>query len=380
MTEHSVHSFSGSHRWIKGHCPASIRMSKGYPNTTNPAAERGTCAHELGEFCQSLGINIRETLGLVFNGIEVDRKMIDDVAIYTGYMQQQTLVYGVRPLLEQRVVMTSMGRNDVFGTSDCNFIMPDHRYIEVADYKNGYGIVEVQDNPQTAGYGVATLDTFNLWESIDYVKNTIIQPNGGHCDGPIRSCVYTIDQMRWWQELFRESIALTEDKTQRPNAGEWCHYCPAQANCRARVEQVMEMSYVQVPFDELSIPELEIIYSNVGSIKAFLEKVENRVFNLAMKGRKFEGYKVVAAYGRASCKDETPLVEAARANGIDPGELYNTNLKSKTELKRILPKNVVDACFVSPEPGKKLAPLHDNSPALRINGADGVFNDYLIKD
>lgn len=380
MAEHSKHSFSGSHRWIKGHCPASIRMSAGYPESTNPAAERGTCAHELGEFSYSLGINIRDTLGLIFNEIEVDRKMIDDVAIYTGYLQQQTLVYGIRPLLEQRVVMTSMGRDDVFGTSDCNFIIPDYRAIEVADYKNGYGIVEVQDNPQTAGYGVATLDTFDLWDKVDSVKNTIIQPNGNHCDGPIRSCVYTIDQMRWWQDLFRESIALTEDKSQRPNAGEWCHYCPAQANCRARVEYVLEVAYTQVPFEELSIPELEIIYANIGSVKAFLEKVEARVFSLAMKGKKFDGYKVVASYGRASCKDEKPLVDAAVAKGIDPGQLYNVNLKSKTDLKRMLPSKVVDACFVSPEPGRKLVPLHDNSPALRINGADSVFNDYLIKD
>lgn len=378
MSEHSVHSFSGSHIWIEGHCPASIRMSVGYPDVTNPAAEKGTSAHALGEFVQAVGVNIRDCLGLTFNNIKVDHKMIDDVSIYTGYMAEKSILYGVKPLLEQRVVMSSMGRDDIFGTSDCNFLALDQGILDIADYKNGYGIVEADNNPQTAGYGVASLDTFDLWGDIDAVKNTIIQPNGNHKDGPIRQVIYTIPQMREWQEKYRRSIALTEDVTQKPNAGEHCKWCKAQANCRARTEYVLEVAYTDVPFEELSIGELELIYRNIGSVKTFLEKVEQRVLGLAMRGRKFDDFKVVLSYGRTSVVDEKELVEYARGEGHDTEDLYNIKLKSKTDLKRILPNDVIKKHFVSPEPGKKLVPMHDNSPAIRIQGDFSAFNEFKI--
>jgi len=380
MSEHSVFSFSGSHRWFEGHCPASIRMSRGYPEQTNDAAERGTAAHALGEFVLSLGFNINDTLGLVFNDHKVDYKMIDDVSVYTSYVNQKSLKYGTRPLLEQRVVMSSLGREDVYGTSDCNFLVPEQGIIEVADYKNGYGVVEVKDNPQTIGYAIAALDTFKMWDQVHTIKNTIIQPNGNHIDGPVRSALYPIRVMREWQEKYKRSVALAEDKTQKPNAGEWCFYCPAQANCRARIEYVLEHAYLNVPFEELSVPELEVIYREIGSTKKFLEKVEERVFNLALKGRKFEGYKVVRSYGRASCQDEDALVQDAHGAGVDTSLMFHTKLKSKTDLKRILPAKMVDKHFVSPEPGKKLVPMHDNSPAIRITSAAEAFADYKLKE
>lgn len=378
MGEHSIWGMSGSPIWIEGHCPASIRMSEGSPDMPGSAAELGTSAHELGEFVSALGCNIRDCLGLTFNKIDVTYKMIDDVSIYTNYLAEKTIQYGVKPLLEQRVVMSSMGRKDIFGTSDTIFLALKYGIVEIDDYKNGYGVVEAYNNPQTAGYGVSTLDTHNLWSEVDTVITGIIQPNGNHRDGPIRTATYNISEMREWQEKFRRSIALTEDKTQKPNAGKWCHHCKAQANCRARIEYVMEVAYTNVPFEELSIGELEIIYRNISSIETFLERVKNRVLGLAMKGRKFDEFKVVASYGRTSCKDEKGLVEYAVSEGHEKEALYNTKLKSKTDLKRILPQKVINEYFVSPKPGKKLVPMHDNSPALRIQGDFSAFNNYKV--
>ena len=374
---HSIYSFSGSHRWFE--CPASVRMSKGYPEQSNPAAERGTAAHALGEFVLRLGFNINDLIGVVFNSIPVDHKMIDDVSVYTSYVNQQVVKYGVRPLLEQRVVMTSLGRDDVFGTSDCNFLVPSQGIIEVADYKNGYGIVEVKDNPQTIGYAIAALDTFDMWDNVHTVKNTIIQPNGNHVDGPVRSALYPISVMREWQEKYRRAVALADDKHQKPHAGEWCFYCPAQANCRARTERHLTIAYTDVPFEEMSIGELEVIYREIGSTRVFLEKVEERIFNLALKGRKLDGFKIVKSYGRASCKDEKALVDDAQKIGVMSDQLYRQTLKSKTDLKRVLPDSLVNKHFVSPEPGKKLVPLHDNSPAIRITAASDAFAGFKIE-
>lgn len=377
---HRKYSMSGSHQWILGHCPASVRMSEGYPEIITDYAERGTAAHAAGEFCIEFGLNPSDLLGMKFNDIEVDHKMIDDVSIYTGYMNQRALFYREKPRIEVEVLMTSLGRTDVGGTSDGVFISLSQRTLEIDDYKNGYGVVEVLNNSQLIGYAISTLDTFELWDKIDTIITTVIQPNSNHKDGPVRSCTYNIAQMRYWRDIFKQSIILSEDKTQKPNAGEWCYWCKAQANCRARIEWVLEHAYINVPFEELSEPELEAIYNEISGISAFLEKVKDRVFSLACKGRKFEGYKVVQSFGRAECKDETGLVQAASVLGKTKDDLYHPGkLKSKTDMKRILPANLVNQFFISPEPGKKLVPMDDRAPALSINNAVDAFKDFKLE-
>ena len=376
--QHSKFSFSGSHIWMEDKCPASIRMSQGFDNPSNPAAAKGTAAHALGEFSAKLGVNIRDCLGLTFEGHKVDHKMIDDVSLYTGYISDKTIGYGVKPELEQKVVMTSLGRNDVYGTSDCTFVSLEERSIDVIDYKNGYGMVDVKKNSQTIGYSIATLDTFNLWGSIDTIVNTIVQPNANHVDGPIRQELYTIDDMKYWLEKYRRSVSLAENKNTRPNAGKHCHWCLAQSNCRARVDYVLDVAYTNVPFDELSIGELEIIYNNISSIKSFCDKVEKRIFGEAQKGRKFEDVKLVKSYGRASVKNEEALIVDAENEGLERDDLFNLKLKSKTDLKRILPHSIVNKHFVSPEPGTKLVEMSNNSPAIRVNSVKGVFDAFKI--
>ena len=376
---HSVWSLSGSHRWIKGACPASIRMSDGYEEISKSYAERGTAAHGLGEFCLRLGVNPQDVLGQSINNITVDNKMVDDVNIHVQYIRQMATLYGVEPLVEQRVTMLSTGRNDVFGTSDIIFVVIQNGLLEIVDYKNGYGFVEVANNSQLIGYAISTLDTFKLWDKVNQIKTTVVQPNSNHMDGPVRSAFYPIGMMYQWAELFKESVELTLDRSQKPNAGEWCYWCPAQANCRARVNYVIEKAYSDCPIGEMSIPELTIIYEELGGIRAFMEKVEERVLSLALNGKQFEGYKVVNSYGRAKCKDESLLVQTALNNGKSRDDLYNVSLKSKTDLKRILPAKVIDEFFVTPEPGRKLVPMTDKAPAIRINNAVDAFKDFAIK-
>ena len=139
----------------------------------------------------------------------------------------------------------------------------------------------------------------------------------------------------------------------------------------------MEIAYTEVPFDELSTPELEIIFKNVSNIKRFLEKVEARVFGLAMKGKKFDDYKIVKSYGKTTCIDQEGLVQVAREDhDCETEDLYNIKLKSKTDLKRILPDDLIKKHFVSPEPGRKLVQMHDNSPAVRIQGDFSAFDNF----
>lgn len=378
MAAHSKYSFSSSDRWMaypgKNGCPASIRMSKGYPNITNDAAELGTAVHSLGEFAIALGLNPKECVGLKFNGIQVNDKMAEDASLYRNFSDNLTLQTGVKPLIEQRVVMSSLGRTDVFGTSDLTHIALPMRKVFTSDYKNGRGLVEVHDNSQLAGYSVATLDTFNLWDKVDEVTNTIIQPNYDHIEGPIRSVTYTIPELREWQQRYAIAVRRADDPNEKPVAGEHCHYCHAQANCRARAEYAMKTAYTDTPLYQLSLGELELIYSERQSVKKWLESVEERMLKEARNGAEFKAFKLVESYSRASVDDTEGLIKEAVRLGVDPLKLYlDPRLKGKTEAAKLLPANVVKQFYKVAPPTTTIVEMTNNRPAARIGNAVGVF-------
>lgn len=363
--EHSnVFSFSSANRLIN--CPASRRMSKGIPNTTNPQAELGTAAHELGEHCLRYGFEPSECVGLTFNDHVVDEPMAEAVTVYVGYIRSLQIKTGYRALLEQRVVMTSLGRADVFGTSDCVIIAGDTLYI--IDYKHGYGVVEVQDNNQAIGYALATLDTFNLWGIITRVVTTIVQPRKSHIDGPIRTATYTVTDLKeyWWPKYY-EAVVKGENPTTPTVAGKHCKYCPARGFCRSRIMATLRAVYWDNPIDTMTDGEIEVIYSELEQVKTNVEAIQGRALQLARNGYKFNEYKLVDSITRYKCKDEKALVEAAASNGVPTDKLYERKLKSMSAVKKVLPWQVVNKFYEKPPASTTLVPMSDNRPAKRTS-------------
>lgn len=381
MAEHSVYSFSGSHIWIEDHCPASIRMCRGYPNTTNPAAERGTIAHTLGETCIALGIKPIEFIGLNIDSHEIDEKMADDVSLYVNVINDFTARYNLKPLLEQRVVMSSLNRDDVYGTSDCTHIALVQRVLHTSDYKNGYENVEVINNSQTAGYSVATMDTYDLWDKVDVIYNTIVQPNGNHIQGPVRTVQYTVPELLQWRDKYKRSVILADDPNTKPKAGPWCKYCKAQANCRTRMEYSLAIAYTNEHIEGISVQEIECLYKELDNVKKFFESVESRALAEARKGYKFQDYKLVNSYPRAQVKDEKCFITEALKHGVKEIDLYNNpKLIGKTKAKKLLPVELVNKYYKTPKPSTTLVKMNDNRPAVRINDAKDLFSNKSLEN
>lgn len=353
---------SSSSRWIEGHCPASIRMSKPYPSSTSDAAEEGTAAHELREFCLRLGVSPQNCLGMTFNGFEVDQEMVDGVSIDVNYVNRLSVEYGVKPLLEQRVVMSGLGRNDVFGTADTTFIVPKKKLIHTIDFKYGRGCVEVENNWQLRGYGVSTLDTNDMWGSVNKVITTITQPRYAHSHGPVRSTEYTVDQMDEFADTFYRSVLLADDRSTKPNAGPWCKYCPASGNCRARMLRTIEVAYRTTTIDELTSDELEVLLGEIPVITKHLEALSLEAVSRAKRGHRYHDYKLVESRPRAKLKDEKEFVKEA-SDTVKIERLYKKQLKSPSELKKLLPGEVVDKHFVKPPATDILVPMSDKRVA-----------------
>ena len=371
--EHSVYSASSSKRWMA--CPASIAMSAGMSSGTNPAAELGTAAHELGEFCLRLGINTYECIGFTFNDHEVDAPMCDAVQLYVSYIRDLCNKYGVNPMLEERVIMTSVA-SDVYGTSDCIVIVGD--WLFVLDYKHGFGVVEVTDNPQAIFYAIATLDTFDLWGVIRHIELTIIQPRADHIDGSIRSEQYTIEQLINWRQGFSAAVTKARAKGNTPVAGEHCKYCPARGFCRARMERTLMYAFGDKPLNECNAEEIAIMYDELDSIKTHIEAIRGKALELARNGATIKGYKLVKGIQRASCPEPEEFVKAAllteKGKKLKRSDFYHEKVIGMTDAKKLVPAGVVNKYFVKPPGTTTLVPLNNSRAAVGTGSAVDIFS------
>jgi len=377
----TVHSnFGGSSIYILDKCPGALRQYKyALQNTSSPQAEEGTAAHQMAEFAFKAGLSAYDCVGLEFNNHSVTDAMANDVQLYISDIRRIVAENpGAVLRVEPKVTMSSV-HTDVFGYVDASIHIPSQRKLYTGDLKYGYGLVE-SSTMQLKHYSVSTLDTFNLWDSIDVIEGAIYQPRGEHIDGEIRRVTYTIAEARQFQQRFREIYALAMTKDAPLVPGEHCHYCRASANCRPRLLRTLDMLYPDAPLEILDPGEVLLMFKEVPTMKRQAEKIIELANQYAKAGKKLSGYKIVKSIARHECTNEEALVNeilTSPASSIkNRNDLYNMRLKGKTVLKDMagVPKSVVDKYFKAPDNiGTELVESNDKRPAIGIGAGIGRF-------
>ncbi len=354
-------------------CAGFVRMTQGLPGSTNDAAEQGTCVHNAIEFAGRLGLDVTNLVGQVFNKIVLTDRMAENGQVFVAYMRLLAQHTGVAPMWEQRVTLSSLG-DDVYGTADGMLIDLRNRVVYVADYKNGYALVEA-DAVQFLFYGIGALDTFDLWQHIDQIVTVVVQPNVSHVDGSIRAKTYTMAEVIHWHQKFKAAVEAA--RAGGPTtAGSWCTWCKASGFCRSRWERTLQLVMLDKQTDKLDPKEVSLIYGELATIKRQLDSISDHATSLARQGHKIDDYKLVKAITRARCVDDAGFISAAVSRGVPEHALYEPKLKSMTALKKIVPADIVNQHFVKAPAGTVLAILSDNRPAisnLERPSAAGLF-------
>ena len=309
---HAVLSASASKRWLN--CPPSAKLNAEIPDITTEYAKEGTDAHELAEYKvnQLLGIkadNPAENLDYY------NQEMEDCTDSYAQYISEQMSQYSSPVVMVEQRLDFSKYVPGGFGTGDCIIVADD--VLTVIDFKYGKGVaVEAEYNPQMMLYALGALEMFSILYDINEVKMVIFQPrieNISEFSMPVS------DLMNWAENELKPKAELAAKGEGEFCAGEHCRFCKVKATCRKRAEYNLAIAkYDFAPPDMLEDSEIEMILERADALTAWAADVKEYALSEALKGRKWNGYKVVEGRSNRKYTDEKMAAAVVKKAGKDP--------------------------------------------------------------
>jgi hypothetical protein len=369
---HAILSASSAERWLR--CPPSARLCENYDDKGSNYAAEGTDAHTLCEYKlrRALGMDAKDpTEELTW----FSEEMNDCAEGYVAYVME--LIEDAKKLCADPVVLieqhVSFSRwvESGFGTADC-IIIADGT-LQICDYKHGLGVlVSAENNPQMMCYALGALELFDGIYDIDTVRMTIYQPRRDN----VSSYELSKEELyRWADEVLKPTADLAFAGEGNYLCGEWCGFCKAKHNCRARADANLELARYDFKLPPLlTDEEVEDILSRIDDLIAWSTDIKEYALQQAISGKTWTGWKLVEGRSNRRYTDETAVANIVSNAGYDP---YEHKVLGITAMQKLLGKSRFDellADFIEKPQGKPtLAPESDKRPVM--NTAKNDFKE-----
>lgn len=368
---HALLSASSSERWL--HCPPSARLCESYDDKGSNYAAEGTDAHELCEY------KLRRALGMeakdpTENLTWFNEEMADCASGYAAYILEQVEAAKQNcsdpvVLIEQRVDFSRWVESG-FGTADC-IIIADGT-LQICDYKHGLGVlVSAEKNPQMQCYALGALELFDGIYDIDTVLMTIYQPRRDN----IRTYELSKDELyRWADEILKPTADLAFAGDGNFLCGEWCGFCKAKHDCRARADANMELARYDFKLPPLlTNEEVEEILTRVDDLVSWATDIKEYALQQAISGKEWNGWKLVEGRSNRRYTNETAVANTVSSAGYDP---YDHKVLGVTAMQKLLGKSRFDellAPYIEKPQGKPtLVSESDKRPVMNT-----AKNDFM---
>lgn len=363
--DHAILSPSSAKRWI--HCTPSALLAEAAGSKSSVYAEEGTLAHEIAEYAltkylkgeydpiidDAVPLKADHLVNPLFS-IDMANYIRDycDYVIGEDYeMQKQD--GACQMFLERRVDITDYAPGS-FGSVDVTLV--SDKTIHIIDLKYGTGVKVTADyNEQMMLYALGALKAAAS-RGITNIRMTIAQVRLDHYDTFEMSKDELLD---WAEKVLKPAAKAAIQGEGKQVIGSWCGFCPVKAQCRAQRDAIL------ADFDEkpepllLSDEEVTDLIGKIDTYKSWLESVNKYVYDKAIQGHKWEGYKLVAGRSSRVITDEAKIRQAL-LNEFLEDEVLNIKLKGIGDLEKLLGKKVFNARFgdvVQSRPGApKLVP------------------------
>lgn len=385
---HALLSASGSSRWLN--CTPSAKLEDLEPQISSVYADEGTLAHEISELMlknYQQKISQKEYAQALnqFKQHKLYNPEMDDYCEqYIEYVISQHVEFLTQGhenailLVEQKLDLTKYIAES-FGTVDA--VLLANRTLEIIDLKYGKGVkVDAYENSQLKLYALGAIEAYQFLDDFDTVKVTIVQPRMDN----ISSQVFQVEDLVNWGETYVKVQAdLATQGIGEFTAGSWCKFCKIQYKCPAMGTMANELAATDFDdavsvLDDSSILDL---YKKADLVAAFIGSIKKFVFNEALKGKSWPGYKLVEGKSNRKVIDEDALIAnvLTHRKTITLDELVNTKLKSFADLTKVLGKTSFDGLVVpfleKPTGAPTLVSESDTRPAW--SSAANDFADSL---
>lgn len=373
--EHALLSPSSSSRWLN--CTPSARLAETAENKSSVYAEEGTLFHEICEYCLAqwnAGVWEPDPFGEELPELKDDhlmhplfkQEMFKHARNYCDFVMNENYNLeksdGACKLLLEEKVDISEYAPECFGSVDCQLVGRDT--LIVIDLKYGEGVkVYAERNTQMMLYALGAIKGK---PSIKTIRLVIAQVRLNHFD------VWEIsanDLLQWADKVLKPTAKKAFAGKGEQKIGDWCGFCPVKAQCRKQYEAVVN------DFDRYEYPELltedEIcdLIEKIDKYKGWLESVNKFVYDEALRGRKWKGYKLVAGRSSRVITDEEAIRQDLLTKKYLEDEIFNIKLKGIGDLEKLVGKKQFSALYgqyVKSKPGNpKLVP--DSAPGDEIN-------------
>jgi len=372
MTAHAMLSASASKRWLS--CTPSARLEATLPEQKRSPgsfdfSQEGTMAHAMAEaklryhFEQIGHEEYERELEIIKNTPYFNEDFEANVDNYVLYVRSQ-IGEGDTPLFEQRVDFSDWVP-DGFGTADV-VILSKHA-IRVIDLKFGKGIpVSAQDNTQLRLYALGAWSKFKEeYPNIKEISYTIHQPrlDSISTDGT------TISKLVDWASYFvkpKAKKAWSGSGDFLP--GEWCQFCKAKAQCRARSDYNQELAkqeFKEPPL--LSEEELVEVLAKAQDLKQWTNDVEDYALNKALTEQVIpKGFKLGTTVTHRKVVDQELAAKVLVEKGLKEEQLWEPKkMKSVPSLVKLGTKGQVESWLGSlvqrPEGSPKLVRVKETA-------------------
>ena len=357
--EHSTLSASASHRWLA--CTASVKFTEGMPDNSSAYAEEGTRAHEL---CAWKVAEMFKVQGVKKPDFKYDSATEECADGYAAFIAEK-MTDGAAIFLEQRVDYSDYTAPGSFGTADCVIVAGDT--LKIVDYKHGVGVpVECDNNPQLMLYALGAYSALKDLYDIKNVEMSIYQPRIGNISTWATSMQELIDTAT---SVFKPKAEEAISDKGSFCAGEWCRFCKGKNTCRERARANLSIAREDFALPpELSNAEVTEILTKVDQIIAWCNDIKDYALESALKGERFDGFKLV--YGRSIRKysDEDKVADIVKAEGLDP---YQHKVLGITDMTKLLGKKkfeeLLAGLIIKPEGKPTLVPESDKRPEMALS-------------
>lgn len=363
--DHAILSPSSAKRWIN--CTPSALLAEAAGSKSSVYAEEGTLAHEMAEHALTrylegvydpiidgaLTIKDEHFRNPLFS-IDMANYIRDycDFVIGEDYEMQKS--DGLSKMLLERKVDITDYAPDSFGSVDVTLL--SDKTIHIIDLKFGAGVKVYADmNEQMLMYALGTLKSLES-DHIEKIRMTIAQVRLDHYDTFEMSKGELLD---WAEKVLKPAAKAAIQGKGKQVIGDWCGFCPVKAQCRAQRDAIL------ADFDEkpepllLSDEDITDLIGKIDTYKSWIESVNKYVYDRAIQGHKWEGYKLVAGRTSRVIKDEAKIRQALLNEYLED-EVLNIKLKGIGDLEKLVGKKVFSARFgdaIESRPGApKLVP------------------------